>query len=78
MHHFQVLPTDSRFTSLSIDQMEVIYFAFLRIPSDDYLKRSYIERVSKQDKVDTIPVDILERMGYNEEEIGKIKEDLRA
>lgn len=78
MLHFQILPTDDRFTALTVDQMEAIYFAFLRMPSDDYLKRTYVDRISKQDKADTIPVDVLETMGYNAVDIAKIKEDLRA
>lgn len=71
MEHFQVLPTDERYTLLSIGQKEVLFLNFLISPTDKEYRANY-----PRTRAPDIPDEILEALHYNPDEIKEIKKVL--
>lgn len=76
MDHFQVLPTDSRYQKLAADQIEVLFLNFLMSPTIEEYKNAYREGKQEEQAEEDFPKEELEGMGYTEEEIEQIKQDL--
>lgn len=73
MEHFRILPTDRRFKELSSEQKEMLFLAFLVMPTDEQYKISYSKsRISSE-----LPDEVLEEMGYEKEEIETIQQVIR-
>ena len=76
MTHFRVLPTDQRYQELRDDQIESLFLAYLAVPSPEELRESY--RKNRVAEMKSPPEDELEKMGYSDEEIQQIKQDIQS
>jgi len=76
MGHFKVLPTDARYKDLTVDQIEVLYLAFINRPTDQEVLHTY--RKSKTADRMKVPTAELEEMGFNPDEIVKIAQDFAS
>jgi len=77
IEHFRVLPTDRRYKELLEDQIELLFCNFLSSPTSDDYRESYYREKSAEAVVDSLPEEALKKMGYNEDDIKKIAEEVR-
>lgn len=76
LEHFQVLPTEERYKKLTTDQVEVLFLNFLMSPTAEEYKNAYREGKREEQAEEDFPKEELEGMGYTEEEIEQMKQDL--
>ena len=78
MEHFRILPTDPRYKTLAEDQIEVLFINFLFSLSEDEYRTLYRKKLEKEDQVESLPEEVMKKMGYTKEEIENTKGALRA
>ncbi len=71
-----MLPTDPRLTSLTDEQVELLFLTACRVMSDSELKETYWERKTREKSSEELPVNELENMGYSPEMIETIKKGI--
>jgi len=76
IEHFRILPTDKRYKKLSEDQIEILFCNFLSSPIDEEYKNTYRKGMSKTDVIKTMPKEIFKEMGYSEEDMKKIGQEI--
>ncbi len=78
INYFRILPTDERFKKLTSEQIELLFCSFVSSPTEEEYKHAYRRGMSKQEKIESMPKDILKDMGYSEEDIEKIGLEVAA
>jgi len=76
IEHFRILPTDERYKKLSEDQIEILFCNFLSSPIDEEYKNTYRQGMSKKDVVKSMPTELFKDMGYSEEDIKQISQEI--
>lgn len=76
MDHYRVLPTDPRYLALTDEQVEVLFFSFLSMPTEEQWKEWY--RKQKAESRLDIPVEQLKEMHYSDAEIAQIRKELAS
>jgi hypothetical protein len=76
--YFRVLPTDPRFKALREDQMELLFCHFLSSPTDEQYRQSHRAKITKKEMIDTMPKGLMKKMGYSEEDMEEITQELIA
>ena len=77
MEHFRVLPTDQRFLNLNDEQMELLFMSFLNSPPDEAIRQSHHSKASKKDLIESMPKDLMGKMGYSKEDLQKIADEVK-
>ena len=78
INHFRVLPTDERFKKLTEDQIELLFISFISMPGDEDYKRAYIRKRTGEELASGLPREALRKMGYTDEQIKKIAEEVSS
>ena len=78
IEHFRVLPTDRRYKKLTEEQIEILFCSFVSSPTDDEYKQAFRRGMSKKEVIDTMPKELMEEMGYTEEDVQQISLQLAA
>ena len=76
MEHFRILPTDSRYKELTVEQMEALFMNAIRSMSDDEHREIYRKHAQSERLKNTLPVDTFKEMGYSSTDIAEIKRSL--
>lgn len=76
IEHFKILPTDKRYKELTIDQIEFLFANYLVSPEDINYKRGYKQGISKDQIIETMPKDLMKKMGYSEKDIERIGSEI--
>lgn len=76
IEHFRILPTDERYKKLSEDQIEILFCNFLSSPIDEEYKNTYRQGMSKTDVIKSMPTELFKDMGYDENDIKQISQEI--
>jgi len=79
LRKFNCLPTEDKFKSLTEHQKVLLFYGYLYSPTDDQIREHYLSGVepstmiSEDDKRDFVEV-----LGYTEEQVERMSENLKA
>ena len=74
LNRYKVLPTEQRYKDLTDEQVEILFEYFLNFPDDELIKRRFVEGEIAKSKIP--PREQFQKMGYSEDEIDGIIEEL--
>lgn len=76
-NHFQVLPTDERFKTLTDRQKILLFQGYLETPTSGQIHESHMMQLKQEEIWNEQREMELKRMGYTLEQIERIKDNYR-
>ena len=71
------MPTDQRYKELSEEQMELLFMSFLNSPPDEGIRQAHHRSLSKEELIESMPKEAMSKMGYSEEDMRKIADEIK-
>jgi hypothetical protein len=56
--------------------MELLFCHFLSSPTDEQYRQSHRAKITKKEMIDTMPKDLMKKMGYSEKDMERITQAL--
>lgn len=76
-NHFQVLPTDERFKTLTDRQKILLFQGYLETPTSEQIHESHVMQMKQEEIWNEQREMELKRLGYKPEQIERIKDNYR-
>lgn len=77
IRHFKILPTDQRFKDLSDKQKVLLLVSFFESPLDEWAYIAHQKSKYEGKAVDDATAENLKNLGYTQEQIERMREQLR-